>query len=88
MMRYPLFVALCAWLSCIAQAANVTSATYTYAQDQANITFALTAAKDTGDLWMRFTAPEGYDWISVGIGASMKNALMFIAYPTSNGTGK
>jgi hypothetical protein len=72
----------------VVQAANVTSATYTYTQDQANITFSLTAARDTGDLYMRFTAPEGYDWISVGIGASMKNALMFVAYPSSNGLSK
>jgi hypothetical protein len=88
MLRYPLFAALCAWLGCVVQAANITSATYSFTQDEANVTFSLTVARDTGDLYMRFAAPEGYDWVSVGIGASMKNALMFIAYPTANGTSK
>ena len=78
---------LCLAFSYLAQAASLNSSTYFYAADGSNITFTLTAAADTGDLFFRLVGPGDYDWISIGVGSSMKNSLFFIAYPTKNGTG-
>jgi hypothetical protein len=69
-----------------ALAAALNSSTYYFAQEDTNITFTLTAAADTGDLFFRLSAPGSYDWVSIGIGSSMKDALTFIAYPSKNGT--
>ncbi|KAK6005245.1 hypothetical protein QM012_008024 [Aureobasidium pullulans] len=33
------------------------------------------------------SAPSTYSWFAFGIGGQMKNSLMFIGYPSSNGTG-
>ncbi|KAF2400493.1 CBD9-like protein [Trichodelitschia bisporula] len=71
-------------LSTLAQAAG--SATFVYSFDETNFTVSLSAVADTGDLYFRVQAPSGFDWIAVGIGASMKNALMFLAYPSKSGT--
>ena len=64
------------------------STTFIYPQDEANITISFSAAADTGDVAFRLSAPADHDWVAFGIGGQMKNSLMFIAYPTKNGTGK
>ena len=69
-----------------ALAAALNSSTYYFAQEDTNITFTLSAAADTGDLFFRLSAPGSYDWVSIGIGSSMKNALTFITYPSKNGS--
>jgi hypothetical protein len=71
-----------------ALAAAMNSSTYFFSQESSNITFTLTAAADTGDLFFRLIAPGSYDWVSIGIGSSMKDALTFITYPSKNGSGK
>ncbi|KAF2664617.1 CBD9-like protein [Microthyrium microscopicum] len=63
----------------------INSSTYIYAQNGANITVSLTAAADTNDLYFRISAPGAYDWVSVGVGASMKGAFTLIAYPNKKG---
>jgi hypothetical protein len=73
-------------LSYAALAASMNSSTFFTTQQGWNITFTLTAAADTGDLFFRMIGPGGYDWISIGIGTSMKDALTFITYPAYNGT--
>lgn len=67
-------------------AAGLNSSTYFYQQSDSNITFTISAAADTGDLFFRLVTPAGYDWVSIGIGESMKDALMFVAYPNKNGS--
>ncbi len=59
-----------------------------YTEGSANLTFTITAAADTNDIFFKLSAPGNYDWIAVGFGGTqMKGAVMFVAYPTSNGTG-
>jgi len=41
----------------------------------------------TADLYLHMSAPSAYQWMGVGLGSSMSNALMWIAYPSENGTG-
>jgi hypothetical protein len=53
----------------------------------ANITFTVTAVADTSDLIFRLSAPAEYDWVAIGVGTSMKDALIFMVYPAKNGTG-
>jgi hypothetical protein len=64
------------------------ASTYVYASNDANITISLTAAADSQDLVWRVTFPAGYDWIGVGIGATMKDSWFLIGYPTKKGTCK
>ncbi|KEQ72207.1 CBD9-like protein, partial [Aureobasidium namibiae CBS 147.97] len=39
------------------------------------------------DLYFNMSAPSTYSWFAFGIGNQMKNSLMFIGYPSSNGSG-
>ncbi|KAL1632776.1 hypothetical protein SLS58_011323 [Diplodia intermedia] len=52
-----------------------------------NLTFSLTATKtnDAVDLYMHLSAPDNYQWVAVGVGAQMKDALIFLVYHSSNG---
>lgn len=54
--------------------------------DQAFI-FAVNAVKSSGDLYFHLEAPSGQAWTAVGIGSEMKDALIFAAYASKNGTG-
>lgn len=85
-MAFTILAVLLAFLT--AQVASLNSSTYVFSEQGANLTFTITAAADTGDLFFRFIAPGGYDWVSIGIGESMKSALMFVAYPGKNGSCK
>lgn len=49
--------------------------------------FALNAVEATGDLYFHLEVPEGQAWGAVGIGSQMKDALIFAAYASENGTG-
>jgi len=49
--------------------------------------FALNAVEATGDLYFHLEAPAGQSWAAVGIGSEMKDALIFAAYASENGTG-
>jgi hypothetical protein len=69
------------------QTQSLNSSTFVYSQEVANITFTLTAVADTSDLIFRLSAPAEYDWVAIGVGASMKDALIFMVYPAKNGTG-
>ncbi|KAF2138353.1 iron reductase domain protein [Aplosporella prunicola CBS 121167] len=50
-----------------------------------NFTFSLTAVKESNDLYMHLFAPATYEWVGVGIGKHMKDAVMFIIYHDSSG---
>jgi len=71
----------------VAFAANGSS-TYTY-QQKGNQAFALALGLNTtsNDLYFNMSAPSTYSWFAFGIGSQMKNSLMFIGYPSSNGSG-
>lgn len=49
--------------------------------------FALNVDQSTSDLYMHMSAPSVYQWMAAGIGSRMKDALIFVAYPSKNGTG-
>jgi hypothetical protein len=49
--------------------------------------FALNAVEATGDLYFHLEVPDGQAWGAVGIGSQMKDALIFAAYASENGTG-
>ena len=72
--------------SLTAVSASTNSTTFIYPQDGVTISFS--AAVDAGDVAFRLSAPADHDWVAFGIGGQMKNSLIFIAYPTKNGTGK
>ncbi|THW33188.1 CBD9-like protein, partial [Aureobasidium pullulans] len=71
----------------VAFAANGSS-TYTY-QNQGSQAFSLALGLNTtgNDLHFNMTAPSTYSWFAFGVGSQMKNSMMFIGYPSSNGTG-
>jgi hypothetical protein len=83
----PVLVLILAIFTLSAQAVSLNSSTFVYSQSVANITFTLTAVSDTNDLIFRLSAPAEYDWVAVGVGPSMKGALIFMVYPAKNGTG-
>lgn len=57
-------------------------------KDSPQLTFALNADANTGDLYFHLSSTSGPAWISVGIGSEMSNALMFVAYPSSASSQK
>lgn len=68
---------------------DTTSATFVFkssSTDQSFV-FALNAVESTGDLYFHLEAPNGQAWAAVGFGSEMKDALIFAAYPSDNGTG-
>lgn len=68
---------------------STSSATFVFkspSTDQSFV-FALNAVEATGDLYFHLEAPTGQAWAAVGIGSEMKDALIFAAYPSENGTG-
>ncbi|KAK1087338.1 hypothetical protein LTR33_001113 [Friedmanniomyces endolithicus] len=67
---------------------------FTYTNDNGNIgggnqsfVFALNIDQSTSDVYIHMSAPAGNSWMGVGFGSVMQNSFMFIAYPSSNGTG-
>lgn len=72
----------------LAQSSNNASAVFVYnGSDDTEFIFALNADKSTGDLYFHLSSPAGNTWVGVGIGSEMKDALMFIAYPSDNEQG-
>ncbi|KAI4722485.1 CBD9-like protein [Aureobasidium sp. EXF-10727] len=82
-----IYIALLFAFFAVAFAANGSS-TYTY-QHQGSNAFSLALGLNTtgNDLYFNMSAPSTYSWFAFGIGGQMKNSLMFIGYPSSNGTG-
>ncbi|KAK3691966.1 hypothetical protein LTR37_018326 [Vermiconidia calcicola] len=65
---------------------NGSSAVFVYeGDDHTTFEFAPNADRSTGDLCFHLSSPAGNAWVGVGIGENMADALMFIAYPSSNG---
>lgn len=71
------------------QASQPKSATFVSSDSpwDANLTFSLTATNtnDAVDLYLHLSAPDDCQWIAVGVGARMKDALMFLVYHDSSG---
>ncbi|KAK3075969.1 hypothetical protein LTR53_000273 [Teratosphaeriaceae sp. CCFEE 6253] len=74
---------------------NPPSSVFTYAQSDggngdgnAVFTFALNVDQATSDVYFHMSAPAGNTWMSVGFSpkGNMEDSLMFIAYPSKNGT--
>jgi hypothetical protein len=76
-----------AFFATVALASNGSSV-YTY-QNQGAQAFSLALGLNTsnGDIHFNMSAPTTYSWLGFGIGGQMRNSLMFIGYPSSNGTG-
>ena len=49
--------------------------------------FSLNAVEAAGDLFFHLETSERVSWAAVGIGSQMKDALIFAAYASENGTG-
>ncbi|KAI7228196.1 hypothetical protein KC330_g8030 [Hortaea werneckii] len=74
--------------------ANIPSAVYTTSALTAgssnssnDFVFAVNIDSETDDVYFHMSSPSGNDWMGVGFGSKMKDSLMLIAYPSSNGTG-
>ncbi|KAM0706509.1 hypothetical protein Q7P35_005836 [Cladosporium inversicolor] len=83
---------LCFALTATAQTAAwnaSTAATFVFGPPSTGqrFVFALNAVEATGDLYFHMEVPEGQAWGAVGIGSRMKDALIFAAYASENGTG-
>lgn len=67
------------------------SATFLYSVNPraGNLTFSLTAVRDNDDvdLYMHLGAPADCQWVGVGVGSRMKDALMFLVYHNSSDDG-
>jgi len=59
---------------------NSSHSAFVYATVYGNVTFALTAVKDVGDLYFHIEAPAKNSWIAVGTGSQMKGSTMWVAY--------
>ncbi|KAF2720857.1 iron reductase domain protein, partial [Polychaeton citri CBS 116435] len=51
------------------------------------LTYALFADKDSSTISFHLSAPAAYGWTAVGFGSQMKDALIFIAYPSGDKSG-
>ncbi|KAK5123004.1 hypothetical protein LTR85_003570 [Meristemomyces frigidus] len=60
---------------------------YDSSTSDSDFVFALNVDQTSGDLYMHMSAPAGNQWMAAGIGSQMKDALMFVAYPSKNGSG-
>jgi hypothetical protein len=86
------FILLSVVLAVTAQKAGPnasTTATFVFQSSSTDQTFvfALNAVESTGDLYFHLEAPAGQAWAAVGLGSQMKDALIFAAYASENGTG-
>ncbi|KAF2111016.1 hypothetical protein BDV96DRAFT_603605 [Lophiotrema nucula] len=59
---------------------NSSHSAFVYNTAYGNITFAVTAVKDVGDLYFHLEAPAQNSWVAVGTGGGMKGSLMFVVY--------
>ncbi|KAF2007154.1 iron reductase domain protein [Amniculicola lignicola CBS 123094] len=57
--------------------------TFIYKAGEGNLTFSLNAEKSTGDVFFHITAPESYQWVSVGTGEEMRGSVMWVIYKSS-----
>jgi hypothetical protein len=70
-----------------ALATDTTVAADVYTSSDLGISFALNVPTDSNDLYFSLTGPGDGSWLAIGLGSDqMANALMMIAYPTSNGS--
>ncbi|KAI7550751.1 hypothetical protein KC317_g14183, partial [Hortaea werneckii] len=74
--------------------ANIPKAVYTTSaltsgssNSSHDFVFAVNIDSETNDVYFHMSSPSGNDWMGVGFGSKMKDSLMLIAYPSSNGTG-
>ena len=71
-----------------ADAQSTTPPSFVQTTDAGNISFAVAAVQDVGDLYFHVEAPASASWVAFGIGSDMKGSLMWVMYRNSNGTGK
>jgi hypothetical protein len=69
------------------RAEDAAHATFIYSTGHGNLTFALSAAKTTGDVYLHFSAPVAYQWVGVGTGSEMDGSVMWIVYQSSDKNG-
>lgn len=53
-----------------------------------NVTFAVTAVRDVGDLYMHLEAPAKNSWVAFGIGSAMRNSLILVVHRSEDEKGK
>ena len=78
--------------SFVSAAQNASYATYIYNSTEAStvgndLIFSLSIDKSKGDVYFHMEAPASGSWAAVGFGDRMSDALMMVAYPSSNNTG-
>ncbi|CAI6341124.1 unnamed protein product [Periconia digitata] len=74
---------LLAFFTSSLRAQNTTAAS-TFYLPKTETQFSFNLANNSNDVFIYLTSPA-YSWVGVGFGESMKNALMLIVYPNSNG---
>lgn len=62
-------------------------ATFIQPTSHGNLTFALSAVNNTGDVFIYFSVPTVYEWIAVGTGSHMAGRVMLIVYKNSFANG-
>ena len=66
---------------------NSSISTFVHNTGSGSLAFAVTVAKNGGDMFFHLEAPAEYSWVGVGTGEKMDGSLMWIAYRSGNGTG-
>ena len=62
------------------------SATFYLQETETQFSVNIANDSDAGDVFLYFTSPA-HSWVGVGFGETMRDSLMFILYPSRNGTG-
>lgn len=62
--------------------------TFIHSTSNGNLTLALSAANDTGDVYIHFSAPAAYQWVGMGTGSKMDGSVMLIVYKNDSANGK
>ncbi|KAI9726115.1 MAG: hypothetical protein M1834_009412 [Cirrosporium novae-zelandiae] len=74
------------FFSSIAFAATIPSSTFVQSGNGGpNFTFSINVPDESNDLYFHLSGPSGNSWIAIGFGKQMKNALILLAYKSSNG---
>lgn len=67
---------------------NSSLSAFVYNTVYGNITFAVTAVEDAGDLYFHLEAPADNSWVAVGTGSEMAGSVMWIVYRSGDEKGR
>jgi len=75
---------LCLFLS-LTRPVNTSSI---YTSSDGSVTFALSVAQNTNDLFFQIKGTSGAAWVAVGTGSEMQGSQMFMAYTSADGNSE